>query len=529
MVNRIAQGHPQVIAIDVSLFESAPGDEELAAALSGAHNVILVSMLGIVRDRAYNLEQLTEPVPRLSNAAATTGLANFPFDADGLVRRLHAYELHNGNVYDHWALRVAELVRKESLPAEPSPAGLVLGGRRIVLDDQSLYINYRGPARSFPEIPAAQVVSQQRPSDEFKDKIVLIGAVTESLHDTYPTPFLGDRVPMSGVEIAANAIETVLTGEYLQRVGPVETLSIVFLLGLAGLGLNAFKRPSISLSVMAVLMLGYALVWGVSFRARGIWLPVIAPEAALFLAFVMPAVEQGAVEGEEKRRLRHIFEQFVSPEMIKQLIEHGIEVPRGRRADLTVLFADLRGFTTISEELEPDELASLLNEYLGTMTEVIFRQHGTIDKFEGDAILAFWGAPVADPQHAQHAVDAAVEMVAQVSRLSDQWARRGLKRSPEIGIGLDSGLVFVGLIGSSKRMNYTVVGDHVNIAARLQDLAKEYHWPLLISESTYIQTKEALKAEFIATRSIRGKTVPVSIYRVLGVQSNGGSNQSHSG
>ena len=518
MIGRLAEAGPIVIAVDVSFYEQAAGDQALAQAIRKAGNVVLVGSIAVVNDRAYNLEQLNQPLPGLANSAAAMGLSNFPFDADGFVRRLHAYQNHSGQVYYHWALRVAEIALKQPLPVQPSPDGFAIGNRIVVLDDQSLYINYRGPARTFPVIPAYQVADGQIKPELFKDKIVLIGATTESLHDTYPTPFLGDSAPMSGVEIVANAIETLLAGKYLTRFGTFGTIVGVVLLGLVGLSLNALKRPAFALIVLAVLMLAYAAVWYAAFVTQGAWVALIAPEAALFLAYVAPAVERGVIESEEKRRVRHIFEQFVSPEMIEQLIAHGMETTRGRRAELTILFADIRGFTTMSEQLAPDVLVNLLNEYLGAMTEVIFRHHGTVDKFEGDAILAFWGAPSPDPHHARNALRAAIEMEQELARLREKWAARGQARAFEIGIGLNTGEVFVGLVGSDRRINYTVVGDHVNIAARLQDLTKEYHWPLLVSESTHAKIKDEFEAEFIEIRHVKGKTVPVGIYRVVGAK-----------
>ncbi|MBI4787158.1 MAG: adenylate/guanylate cyclase domain-containing protein [Chloroflexi bacterium] len=519
IVDRLADAGPRVIALDVSFYESAPGDEALAQAIRKANNVVLVSTIAVVNDRVYNLEQLNQPLPVLSNSAAAIGLSNFPFDRDGFVRRLHAFQVHGGQVYYHWALRVAELVLKQPLPAQPSRDSFAMGDRRIVLDDQSLYINFRGPARTFPVIPAYQVAGGQIKPEFFKDKIVLVGATTESLHDTYPTPFLGDSAPMSGVEIIANSIETVLSGKYLTRAGAGGTLLAIMLLGAIGMALNVVKRPAFALLALAALMLIYAIAWNLVFLVNGAWIPLVAPQAALFLAYVAPAVERGVIEGEEKRRVRRIFEQFVSPEMIEQLVAHGLEATRGRRAQLTILFADIRGFTTMSEQLAPDELARLLNEYLGVMTEVIFRHHGTIDKFEGDAILAFWGAPSPDPHHARNALRAAVEMEQELIRLRDKWAARGQPRALEIGIGVNTGEVFVGLVGSDRRVNYTVVGDHVNIAARLQDLTKEYHWPLLVSEATYAKIKDEFEAEFVEIRHVKGKSIPVGIYRVLGAKS----------
>jgi adenylate cyclase len=241
----------------------------------------------------------------------------------------------------------------------------------------------------------------------------------------------------------------------------------------------------------------------------------VAPEAALLFAFSAPAIQRAAAEEAEKRRVRGIFQRFISPQMARQVIEQGIEASRGKRTELTILFSDIRGFTTLSEKMTPDQVVNVLNEYLEAMTEIIFRHNGTVDKFEGDAIIAFWGAPTADARHAQNAVAAALDMRGELARLREKWGSVDPK-SFEIGIGLNTGDVFVGLIGSVKRVNYTIIGDNANLAARLQDLTKEFKWPVLISQATYEKIKDEFDAEFAESRLVKGKTVPVGIYRVLG-------------
>jgi adenylate cyclase len=180
------------------------------------------------------------------------------------------------------------------------------------------------------------------------------------------------------------------------------------------------------------------------------------------------------------------------------------------------LFSDIRGFTTMSEKMTPEELVNLLNEYLGAMTDLIHRNGGTVDKFEGDLVMAFFGAPVAHADHAQRAVQTAIEMRQELDRLRAKWAAEGGPSSLEMGIGLNTGEAFVGLIGSGRRVNYTAIGDAVNLASRLQDLTKDLHWPLLISEFTYEKIKGDFDVEFGEAWLVRGKTVPVNIYKVLG-------------
>jgi adenylate cyclase len=285
--------------------------------------------------------------------------------------------------------------------------------------------------------------------------------------------------------------------------------------GVSGLLLNAIRRPAIALLGLGSLMVGYAALWITAFLLDRTEMPVISMQAALFFTFIVPTVERAVVEESAKQRVRGIFAQFIAPEMVEQLVEQGIEASRGRRAELTILFSDIRGFTTLSEQLAPDQLVNILNDYLAAMTDVIFKHGGTVDKFEGDAIIAFWGAPHADARHAHHALNAALAMRQELARLIARWNSNDT-RGFEIGIGLNTGEAFVGLVGSARRVNYTVIGDNVNLAARVQDLTKEYQWPLLITETTYHQVRDEFDAELLEARRVKGKTVPVNIYRVLG-------------
>jgi len=214
--------------------------------------------------------------------------------------------------------------------------------------------------------------------------------------------------------------------------------------------------------------------------------------------------------------VRGIFEMFISPEMVGQLIEQGIDAMRGRRAELTILFSDIRGFTTMSEKMTPEQLVDVLNEYLGAMTDVIHKHGGTVDKYEGDLVMAFFGAPVPYADHAQRAVRASIEMRVELDRLRQKWEGEGKPFKLEMGIGLNTAEVFVGLVGSGRRVNYTVMGDGVNLASRLQDLTKDLQWPLLIGEATYEKVQQEFDLEFGEARLVKGKTVPVNIYKVLG-------------
>jgi adenylate cyclase len=220
----------------------------------------------------------------------------------------------------------------------------------------------------------------------------------------------------------------------------------------------------------------------------------------------------------EKRRLRTLFSRFVAPEMVDQLVETQDISSLNKRTTLTVLFSDIRNFTSLSETLPPDQLVAILNPYLAAMTDIIHRNRGTLDKYEGDGILAFFGEPITYSDHALCAVRAACEMQARLEQLHQEFEQTGAIQAPfEVGIGLNTGEVFVGLLGSEQRLSYTVIGDSVNLAARLQDLTKEIGGPVLVSETTWELVKDAVEGEFVGSYTLKGKRESINVYRIRGI------------
>jgi adenylate cyclase len=322
---------------------------------------------------------------------------------------------------------------------------------------------------------------------------------------------------MPGVEINAHVIDTILSQRFLSRWGILTAVLVTLLLGFFAYFLSAIPQPFLSLALAALTALLYLGFWAVSFSQFRSEAYIIAPLASLVLGYAVPSVERALSEQLEKRRVRGIFERFVSPEMVDQMIGRGLEATRGQRTELTILFSDIRGFTTLSEQLTPDQVVDLLNEYLGVMTDVILKQGGTIDKYEGDLIMAFFNAPLPQADHAKRALAAAIDMRLALDQLKAKWAKdKSRPTNFEMGIGLNTGEAFVGLIGSEKRINYTCIGDSVNLASRVQDLTKDLQWPLLITEFTYEIVKDTFECEFAEARLVKGKTKPVGIYRVHG-------------
>jgi len=516
IVDQLNQAGARLVGLDVMLFETgydSGGDETLAAALGRAAQAVLVAQ--IFRDETQSTVTLKLPLPVYRSALDGIGITGVALDDDAIDRSLQAFDTYGDEIYYHWAFEVATLSLGVDGPTLTA-TGLTFNGQNVPLYQGRLLVSYAGPAGTYPTYSASDVADGLVDPAVFRDKIVLIGATSMTLHDLFPTPISASS-PMPGVEIVANAIDTLMTGAYLRLTPPWVNLLIIIGMALAAWRISKSPRPSLTILLVVGLMLLYlGIAYGV-FVLAGLYLPVTGPELMLFLGVILPSIEQAVSQELERRRIRSLFTRFISPEMVDQLLATQDINSLNKRADITILFSDIRGFTSLSEKLTPEEVVALLNPYLEAMTNIVHKHGGTIDKYEGDAVVAFFGEPVPYADHAIRAVAAALEMHLSLEGLRQKWA--GEERMPgkfEIGIGLNSGEVFVGLLGSEQRINYTVIGDNANLASRLQDQTKIIGWPILVSERTALLVQNEFEVEFAALQAIRGKSEPVKIYRVMG-------------
>jgi len=334
-----------------------------------------------------------------------------------------------------------------------------------------------------------------------------------------------------GVEVHANIIDNLLhSGEqgrsFLTRGAREEMIDVAFILvfGL-GLGLWFGRVPPLYSTISVLLALG-SFGWFVyfAFAHWGRWLSFVIPAGTLVANYAAITSFRMIFEEREKRKIRKTFSQYLSPGVIA-LIEKDPQKyirPGGETKELTVMFSDIRGFTTLSEGLTADQLVHLLNEYLGEMTDTLFRNLGTLDKYIGDAIMAFWGSPYPQEDHAFRACNCALQMVRNLDALNAKWEAEGRKRIA-IGIGLNTGPVNVGNMGSPKRLAWTVMGDNVNLASRLEGMTKEYRTRIVISEATYRQVAHQFVCRDLDRIRVKGKLQPVGIYEVLDVAENSSS------
>jgi len=347
--------------------------------------------------------------------------------------------------------------------------------------------------------------------DAFRDKIVFIGTSADGLFDVHATAF-GGNTP--GVYLHATLADNVLSRQFMRRASRTTDAAMTVVAGLAA-GVIAMTLP-VWWAVGAVIAMGAGLVfWVTRAVGAGLWLPVVGPLAAVTLALVVGLSWQYFVEGREKRHVKRLFGRYVSKDVFEQLMTNpSLARLGGERREMTVLFSDIRGFTTASEAGTPEAVVAQLNEYFSEMVRILFEHHGTLDKFVGDMVMGLFGAPIADPGHADHAVATAIDMMAALATLNEQWRAKG-QPTVDIGIGINSGEMIAGNIGSDTIMSYTVIGDAVNLGSRLESLNKEYGTHILISQATKDLLTIPVETRLVGEAHVKGRSQAVTVYEVL--------------
>jgi adenylate cyclase len=442
----------------------------------------------------------------------------------GLAAAIRALGLRPDAVrVDHDALRIGD----RSMPLSVRRTRSANGEQAY----QWGLINFRGPAlledlksRPYPSFAffdllysEQQILDGQQPKVDpavFKDTIVFVGVSGTGLYDAFETPFSRGRMP--GMQVHASVADDILSNRFMRagsdgvRVATVVVSSVA--VGLLATLMSAFwATGTVVIFIIAIGWLATALF------ASGYWLNVSQPVLSSSLALFGGVSYQYFVEGREKRKMKRLFGQYVSKDVYDQLVANP-DLARlgGQRREMTVLFSDIRGFTTVTERGKPEEIVGMLNEYFTRMVEIVFRHRGTVDKFVGDMVMALFGAPLDDPDHADHAVEAALDMIDELRRLNQGWKAEGRFAELDIGVGVNTGIMIAGNIGSNAIMSYTVIGDAVNLGSRLESLNKQYGTRIIVSDAT----RRALKGRYLyrplGDVVVKGKTEPVAIFEVTG-------------
>jgi len=490
--------------------------------------------------------QTVLPFPELAQASAGVGHSLMVYDADGPLRRavpLVSVERPGGGPVVLPSLPLAAVLLAQGLTGRDltassthlragaldwplmagrleEPDGTVRTTCRALLPWAAAAVGSDGtaalPRQSFYDLFLAQqelmegVTPSVAPA-QFRDKVVVVGVTAQGLHDVFTTPFTEGK--MAGPEVHAQTIDAMLGGRQLVQAPRWQALGAMVALTLLVSVVGALSTVWVAGAV--ALVTGGAWVWGtvVTFGG-GVWWPMVMPLAALGLAFVGDLGWHYVVEGRERRKVTRLFSRYVSKAVYQQLLEAPqLAQLGGTRRFMTVLFSDMRGFTSLTERESPEAMVAQLNDYFTRMVALVFAHQGTLDKFVGDMVMALYGAPVDDEAHADHAVQTALAMVRALAALNAERATRGAPPF-DIGIGINSGEMVAGNIGSDQVMSYTVIGDAVNLGARLESLNKEYGTRIIISEATRALLRGQYDVRPLGTVTVKGKTQPVEIFEV---------------
>ena len=500
-------------------FEFQPSPEPETPPRVSTYNVVQNSHSGKGENRTPLAPRARGNIPELTDAAQEVGYFNFIPDPDGAYRRVPLVIRYADQMAVPLSLAMLRLYRpQEALAIRFADFGVETvrwGHTEIpVAEDGQLLINFRGPGETFRHVSAADVLAGQVPAETFRGKLVLVGVTAAALADVRVTAFDG---VFPGVEIHANVLDNVLRQQFLLQpkwIVLVEIGTILLLTILLGIILH-YARGVTGALVTVGLAAGYLGASQWIFLALGLPLSLVYPLLAIGLTYTAIAVQHYVVEEREKRKTRRALELYLSPSLAAMVSEQPAMLKLGgEKREHTVLFSDVRGFTTISERLSPETLVELLNSYLGEMTDIIFAHDGMLDKYIGDAIMAVWGAPLPQPDHAVRACRAALGMVGRLRELTPQWEQRGWPPL-DIGIGLNTGPMVFGNMGSAQHLSLTVMGDNVNLGSRLEGLNKMYGTNIIVSESTLQAAPDIAVVRELDLVRVKGKLQPVRIYELI--------------
>jgi adenylate cyclase len=544
-ITNLTKAGARLIVFDVTFTEPSRlnpfEDESLARAVAASGKCLLAGKL--VRELATNDTEnsyLMKPIPPLLEAGADWALIDAIEDDDGFIRRYLVFQEFQGKPFLSLATRAFVRLTADTVDAQLNAVNgsFIINGAEVPrYDHNTLLINFRGPDKTFPTYSLADVLDDTAftlPGDDdtdifdmhldwgtFRDKVVFVGASAEELQDNKFTPFFsyeGKRRKMPGVETHANALHTLLTGDYIQKLPYPNQLIIMLLVSVLTMLAVYSGRTSIALiAVIAELTVLAALAF-YSFVSASYWVPIVGPVLALLFNYGGHTAQVVVTERREKSRVRKVFAQYVAKSVVDDMLAKG-DTPKfgGERRELTVLFSDVRGFTTFCEHHDAEAVVQRLNEYLTSMVDVVLVNQGTLDKFVGDELMAVFGAPLHFKEHAEKACVTACEMITRLRSMQKQWSLDG-KETFNIGIGINTGTMIVGNLGSQQLFDYTVIGDEVNLGARLEGTNKQYGTSIIISEFTYAQVKNKARVRELDLVKVKGKQKPVKIYELRAME-----------
>jgi len=513
------------------------GDQNLGTDQEKANKDLLLSNSIPANENFLDFIQADFPFSELAASATRLGHVANVLDSDGPLRHYLLMANHKGRSIPSLALSIATAVQ-ESRTKDISPTNRTIRIGKIeapLNENWRLPIWFNGGPGSYKTFSYGLIVYSQNQIEMgeepgidpelFKDKIVLIGATAQGLYEMFTTPYSGSSGEtaklnsgvklgkMSGVEVHAHVVDNLLNNRYLNHSPGWLNILVLGVVVFAVLLLTFKTRLLFTFPGAIVVLIIYYLIAGQIFSHRT-QIPIVLISLGWSLSLVTGIAYQYWFEGREKRRIKGIFSKYVSKDVFSELMNDP-EAARlgGQRSLVTVLFSDLRGFTAMSEKREPEDIVSQLNEYFSAMVEIVFSHQGTVDKFVGDMVMALFNAPLPDDKHADQAVQCAIEMQRKLEELNKDWKERGLP-TLACGVGINSGEMIAGNVGSESIQSYTVIGDNVNLGARLESLCKQYSVNIIISDFTRNLLQDDYQIEALDEVLVKGKSKPVKIFRV---------------
>ncbi|MFH0871538.1 MAG: adenylate/guanylate cyclase domain-containing protein [bacterium] len=483
----------------------------------------LDAWLRLTRAKEIVFPNATMPIPEVARSAAVLSNVHLDPDPDGLYRRTTLLSLFDGQVLPGLGAG-AFLSVHPGASMSIKPGQMVIGDRSVPIDGKGrALLRFRGPAGVHRAYSAAAVIQSElrlrqgekppiQDGGAFRDKYVFFGFSAPGLYDLRSVP-VASVYP--GVEVHATVLDNLLSGDFLRDAAPWLTFSLVTLLAVACGVLTFGTRRTAAIVLVGAGFLCLPIALCLAAYSKGLWLPLMVQELATASSISLALLSNYAIEGRQKRFIKNAFQQYLSPAVIEQLIQHPERLKLGgERKVLTIFFSDLQGFTSISEHLSPEALTSLLNEYLSAMTDIIHEEGGTVDKYEGDAIIAFWNAPIEAEDHAARAVRAALRCQARLKEMRSYF-RDHAGSELFMRIGINTGPAVVGNMGSHTRFDYTMLGDAVNLASRLEGVNKRFGTYTIISEFTVQLLGDEFGLRRLARVAVVGRKEPVTIFEPM--------------
>jgi adenylate cyclase len=506
LIEKLAEKPPKALVFDEFFANPSSndpaGDQALAQATQGKPWVVhALSFYTSPDGQAFNVDT---PYPALLESMSAAAAVNAYPDADGALRRAQLYLRVEGEPIPLISLAGANLKRGRAFNEVDAEAPLDAQGRMLV--------DFPGPEGTFPTYPYAAVLGGQVTPETFQDKVVLLGSEATGVFDHYPT---ATSSLMPGVEFHAAVVDNLISGRRLRAASVWLTdIALLVMILLSGALLS---RLSIVLGIVGALgsMVVYFIIAQLTFSSGGMMLDVAGPLLGLALVHAGVTIHRLFTEEKEKRWIRGVFGQYVSPKVLELLMNNPEKLSTtGDRREATIFFSDVAGFTTISEGLKPDELVAFINQYLSAMSDVVFQCDGYLNKYIGDGIMSFWNAPIEQPDHAVLACRCALQSMARLKELNQEFEAKG-RQALKVRIGLNTGIVVVGNVGSARKMDYTVMGDPVNLAARLEAANKPFGTSIMISEFTHAKVSDHFETRYLDCIRVPGKSQPIKTYELL--------------